>query len=896
MIGRKLAHYDIVELIGAGGMGEVYRAQDTRLGRTVAIKVLHERLSGSTELRARFEREARVISHLSHPHICVLHDIGHVSGIDFLVMEYLEGETLATKLRRGPLPLDQVLRFGAQIAEGLAVAHRQGVVHRDLKPGNVMLTDGGVKILDFGLAKLVPPPAIADESLVAPEELESGEPLTRRGTILGTFQYMAPEQLEGKKADARTDIFALGTVLYEMATGNRPFEEERQSLAHLPLSQGPSVLAAVLDRETTPVSSLQRMTPPALDWTVRRCLSRDPEDRWQDARDVASAMRWVATGGSGAGLSLPAIARRRIRERLAWVLAAVGVVVSIAAVAFTVTRLGRIPSMPGPIHFTIPPPERAIYVDIPCLSPDGRYLAFNATDDLGVTRIWLRPLAGDTTHPLPGTEGAHRPFWSPDSRFLGFFAEDSFKKIEVSGGSAFEVCGIERAVDGAWGSEDVILFDGGIRDSIRQIPAGGGPASPATRIDRSRGERFHAWPQFLPDSRHFLYLAHGERQSDYRGLKVGSLDSDMTMLVGPCESRVEYAAPGYLVFVRGGALVAQRFSTRSLDLLGEPHVIADQVGSGWGGRTAFSVSGTDVLAYSRDQPRRRRLGWVDRAGRELDVVGELAAYSGPRLSPDGKRIAVCIWDAPRVADIWLIDTERNTTSRFTFTPGRDWMPVWSPDGEEIAFASDREGPVEMFKKSARGAHTAERLQVPERYDVPVDWSADGRLIAVVGWEEESRSNILLLPTDEDGESVLFLSSPFLESQARFSPDGKYLAYSSNETGTGEIYVQSYPSAEGKWQISNQGGTEPEWRRDGQELYYLSPDRTMMSVAVTTDPAFSAGVPEPLFSAPVIPSPYEWNRYAVSADGERFLLVAPVSADTAPPISIIVNWTQGLARN
>ncbi|HLN58315.1 MAG TPA: protein kinase, partial [Thermoanaerobaculia bacterium] len=556
--GSRLGPYEIQAAIGAGGMGEVYRARDTRLERTVAVKVLPEHLTSNEDLRQRFEREAKTISQLSHPHICALYDVGREGDRDFLVMEYLEGETLAARLDKGALPSEQLLRYGIEIADALDKAHRQGIVHRDLKPGNVMLTKTGVKLLDFGLAKFqagAREKAISEVSRLA-TQAQASQPLTERGTVLGTFQYMAPEQLEGGEADSRSDIFAFGAVLYEMATGRKAFSGKSQA----------SLIGSILRDDPASVNEIAPMTPPALNRVIKTCLAKDPEDRFQTAHDAKLQLQWIAEGGSQAGLPAPVAARRKSRERLAWGVAAAAIV---AAVLFGAGYVRRAPPKASPIRFEIPTPEGVTLIDAPKISPDGKLLAFNASDSSGRSRIWVRPLSALTAQPLAGTEGAARPFWSPDSRFLGFFADGKLKKIEVSGGPPQKICDYPTGADGSWSPAGIILFDGRAADPIQRVSAEGGTPAVVVKADASRKETAVGWPEFLPDGRHFLYMAQGQKTEDHT-YRIGSLDSTESRALASAQSLVTYAPPGHLLFVRESTLVAQPFDAKAMKTTGEP--------------------------------------------------------------------------------------------------------------------------------------------------------------------------------------------------------------------------------------------------------------------------------------------------------------------------------------
>ncbi len=878
--GSRLGPYEIIAALGAGGMGEVYKAKDSRLERTVAIKVLPTHLSDRPELRQRFEREARAISSLSHPHICTLHDVGHQDGVDFLVMEHLEGETLAERLARGPLPAEQVLRFGIEIADALDKAHRQGIVHRDLKPGNIMLSKSGVKLLDFGLAKVVAGAGSTSalEGLTSlPTEAIGGQPLTIEGTLLGTFQYMAPEQLEGKEADARTDLFALGAVLYEMATGRPAFQGKSRA----------SLISSIMSSEPPPIAAAQPLTPPALERVVKTCLAKDPDDRFQTAHDVTLQLQWIAEGGSQAGLPAPVAARRRTRERLAWTVAGAGVLAFVALVGVT---LGRRPVAPKTMRFAVPATRGVASIGLPRISPDGSIIAFDATDSTGRAMIWVRPLDALEAQPLQGTEGAGRTFWSPDSRYLAFFSQGKLKKIAVSGGPAQTICDAPTGSDGAWGVQDIILFDGAATDPIRRVPAGGGVAAPAVKGDSANV----GWPEFLPDGRHFLYLTIGNTQ-DKNEINVGSLDSKAVRHLNVHGSRAEYSPAGYLLFVREGTLMAQPFDARRLATTGEPFPVAEQIGGRGFDLAYFSVSRNGVLAYSTGGVASNQLLWVDRSGRTLGTAGSPGALHMPALSPDGARIAVRQID-PQTSnrDLWVLEPARGTSTRFTFDPSVDTTPLWSPDGGRVAFASNRGGGVlNLFQKLATGAGAEETLMTSRSNKYLSDWSADGRFILY--WEEgaETQLDLGVLPTFGDRKPFAFLKSPFNEWLGQFSPDGRWVAYTSDESGRNEVYVQSFPGPGGKWQVSTQGGSEPLWRSDGKELFYLATGQRLMSVEIKPGADFLAGVPTPLFQMRATPD--GWTRYCAGAGGQRFLVAAPQQNATLAPTTLVLNWNAGIGR-
>ncbi|HEY3204492.1 MAG TPA: protein kinase, partial [Thermoanaerobaculia bacterium] len=843
----------------------------------VAIKVLPAHLSSSPELRQRFEREAKTISQISHPHICALYDVNREGETEYLVMEYLEGETLAGRLAKGPLPAEQLLRYGIEIADAMDKAHRQGIVHRDLKPGNVMLTKSGVKLLDFGLAKFQPGAreVVSGVSRLA-TEAQASQPLTERGTVLGTFQYMAPEQLEGGEADVRSDIFAFGAVLYEMATGQKAFSGKSQA----------SLIGSILRDDPPAISEIAPMTPPALDRVVKTCLAKDPEDRFQTAHDVKLQLQWIAEGGSQAGLPAPVASRRRNREKLAWSAAAAAL---LAAVALGYGFWKRGPKPPRSYRFEVPVPADVTTVDAPRISPDGRILAFDAVDSSGKNRIWVRPLNALQAHPLTGTEGTKRVFWSPDSRFLAFIADGKLQKIDVNGGPPQKICDAPTGADGTWSPQGVILFDGTGPDPIQRVPASGGVPIAIVRLDPKRKERQIGWPEFLPDGRHFLYMAAADRPEDsvYR---IASLDSKENRPFAPAQSLITYVEPGYLLYLRDKTLVAQPFDAKALKTTGEPVPIAEHIGTDAVGLARFSVSREGTLVY-RTGDAGNRMVWVDRGGKELETLGDPAEHHDPSLSPDGARLAFDSVDSRSgKTDLWIRDLSRGVSSRFTFGAGDSFAPSWSPDGRRIAFSNK----VDLFEKPADGQGAETPLVKSDELKIVSDWSRDGRYIAFVNRSPQTNFDIWILPTFGDRKAFPWLKTSFNENWPVFTPDGRFLAYQSNESGRQEIYVQSFPGPGGKWQISNAGGTEPHWRDDGKELYYRSADQKITAVDIRAGDTFEAGVPKPLF--PVhLETGLARNRYLPSRDGQRFLLVATPSRDAMTPTTVVLNWFTDLGR-
>jgi Tol biopolymer transport system component len=891
--GARLGPYEILALLGSGGMGEVYRARDTRLDRSVAIKVLPEHLSASEDGRQRFEREARTISQLSHPHICALYDVGRESGIEYLVMELLDGETLADRLGRGSLPTEQVLRYGIEIADALDKAHRQGIVHRDLKPGNVMLTKSGVKLLDFGLAKAVAPLSRDSGLTSLPTLAGTGGPnLTQEGTILGTFQYMAPEQLEGREADARTDIFAFGAVLYEMATGRKAFSGKSQA----------SLISNIMKEEPAPVSTVQPMTPPALDRVVRTCLAKDPEDRFQTAHDAKLQLQWIAEGGSQAGAPAVVTARRKSRERLAWIVAAVAI---LGAALATFGYLRRAPVESRPMRSSLLPPEKATFdfaaaaAGSLTISPDGRRVTFAAKDADGKNLLWIRSLDEMSARPIPGTEGATWPFWSPDSRFIAFFADQKLKKVDISGAPPLILGDAPNGRSGSWNRDSIILFSPDSTTSIHRVSAGGGVATPVTKLDQARGETTHRWATFLPDGRHFLYMAGthaGGTKAEANAIYLASLDSKDKTLLLHARSNVAYAS-GYLIYVLEKTLLEQPFDAKRLRLTGDPVPLGESVLYDPAYfRATFSASDDGVLVYASGAGgSKTRLVWYDRGGKPVgEPIGDSAEYDVFSISPDGKRLAATINDpGSGLPDIWLCDFSRGTRTRFTFGPGPSAAPVWSPDGTRIAYGRLEKALVTgIFVKPASGSGKEETLFQAEGQLIPTAWSPDGRYLALelfrVG--TKTRTDIWIVPLFGDRKAFPFLATEFDETGARFSPDGKWIVYSSDESGKREIYVTPFPGPGSKWQISTAGAVSGGWVRGGKEIVYLTADQKIMSVDVRANASgFEAGVPKALFKSP----PAVMGD--IAPDGERFLLALPPEGAQNPPITLVSNWPAALKK-
>ena len=881
--GIKLGPYEIQSRLGAGGMGEVYRALDTRLDRTVAIKVLASHLSSSPELKQRMEREARAISSLNHPHICHLYDIGSQDGTDYLVMEFLEGETLAERIRKGAVPLNEILKIGIAVGEALAVAHRQGIVHRDLKPGNIMLTKGGAKLMDFGLAKSAGSGAPTGTSsapfLSAAQTMSQASPvspLTTAGTMIGTIQYMSPEQIEGKEADARSDLFALGAVLYEMVTGARPFEGKSQI----------SVASAILEKEPAPISAVQPLTPPAFEHIVTACLAKNPEDRFQTAHDVALQLKWIAQRGTPA---LGSTGKRgNHRELLAWLIAGG---LALMLTAFVLWGRGS-KGTEQTTYFSAPLPFAARAVAV---SPNGHTVAIAGhRESERIDVLWIYEPGSQEATNLARTEGASFPFWSPDGRSLGFFADGKLKKLNLDGGPVQTLCDASTGRGGAWNKDGVILFtpSGTLGVGLYRISASGGTPTQVTVPDKTLNEDSNRWPLFLPDGIHYLYSAinlSGRR--DLYSIYVGSLNSNEKRLVVKAKGNGAYAAPGYLLFYRDQTLFAQHFDTRKFELTGEPVPVLTEVQFFPRiSEAVFAASTAGLLVAQRNADSgASQLLWFDRKGQQIGVALNPGIYGNIMLAPNGRTVASDTTDlASQNTDIWTYDLETRSAKRLTFDPAIDSLPVWSPDGSRTVFASNRELKFDLYLKDTNGAQEEKVIPQdgPDRF--PTDWSRDGKYVLY------GRGPDLWFLTFPELRATQFLKAASTLKTGRFSPDGKWVAYSSNESGRWEIYVTSFPEAHGKWQVSNTGGDQPRWRGDGKELFYLSTDSKIMAVPVKTGSNFDAGTPTALFQANPreMVATSELFSYDVSNDGQKFLVNASLKT-AMTPMSVVLNWSAKL---
>jgi eukaryotic-like serine/threonine-protein kinase len=869
--GSRLGPYEIVAALGAGGMGEVYRARDPRLGREVAIKVLPDELSSDRDRLARFEQEARSASALNHPSIVTIYEIGRAGETAYISMELVSGRTLRELLADGALPVRRLLPLAGQMADGLARAHEAGIVHRDLKPENAIVTrDGHVKILDFGLAKLVPH-AGSDASQV-PTAIEP----TRPGIVLGTVGYMSPEQASGRPLDFRSDQFSFGTILYEMATGRRAFSRETAA----------ETLAAVIRDEPEPLRSLAPQVPIALRWVIERCLAKDPNERYASTRDLARDVAHIKehiTEVSGETASAIPSKRRGLRAPLL----AAGSLLLGALAALAILRGRREPPRPA-VRFSVSPPAGTTYApgEISrgiAISPDGTRLVIEAISR-GRRRLYIRPLDSEDATELEGSLDATSPFWSPDGRFLAFFADGKLKKIPAAGGEPQELCDAPLSFVGTWSPDGVILFAKLDPPGIYRVSDAGGEAQRIVSPDPSRG-LVNIWPYFLPDGRRFLYLATGLPGSGHPELRVASLDGKENRAVAPMASRVEYAAPGYLLYVREGALFAQPFDAGGARLRGEPRRVASGAYYFYGPAHApFSVSTTGILAY-QTAPDSSRLAWLDRSGKVLGSLGPPAVLKGFRISPDGSKAAVAV-ENPKwgTCDIWVYELARGVSTRLQADAVDQVRPVWSSDGSTIFYRCDRDGPPDIFQLSI-GVPGSERplLQLPG-VQQPEDASQDGRLLVYLQ-DLATTVGIRLLPLD-GGKPIAWPPTRFSQTSPRFSPDGRWIAYESDETGQPEVYVALADGGGEKRRVSPGGGRLPRWRRDGKELLYVATGGTVMAVAVTPEPRWEAGAPAPLFRAES-----EIEDWDVAADGSRFLVSLPAEKSRESPLRVIAGWRQ-----
>jgi eukaryotic-like serine/threonine-protein kinase len=882
--GTKLGPYEIQAPLGAGGMGEVYRARDTRLDRTVAVKILPSHLSDNLDARQRFDREARAISSLNHSNICTLHDVGHQDGIDFLVMEFLEGETLADRLLKGPLPTEQVLKYGIDICEGLERAHKSGVVHRDLKPGNIMLTKAGAKLMDFGLAKAIPSgPAPALSLTMTVSGTAATHPLTAQGTLVGTFQYMSPEQTEGKEADARSDIFSLGAVLYEMATGKKAFSGNSQA----------SLVAAILASDPPPISTIQPLSPPALEQVVHTSLAKDPDERFQTVHDLKLQLKWIAQA-SASQLAAPAQvrARRLLQKRTLAAAAIAGWLLAATLLTLFLLNRTRLDEARRPMTASWLAPKDVDYAPAqdgaPALSPDGLKLAF-LTGVFANTELWVRDVGTGTVTPMAEGEHPAYPFWSPDGKYIGFFSGGKLKKIALAGGPVQILCDAPEGRGASWSQRGVIIFTPNIHESLYKVSDGGG--TPEKITDAKPGWT-HRNPYFLPDGDHFLFSARDvlKEIGSTSSLEGASLSGEKPRQILEHGSNVQFA-DGYLLYLRDTVLLAQPFDPKSLQLSGQATPVAEKLDY-WNARDigAFTAShGTVVFRHNTLQKTQPM--WVDASGKEMGRFGEPGLYLLPQPAPGGSLVGLVRGDADtHRGDVWIVDTKRNTVSRITFIDGANIGFAFSPDAKRIA-VSNISGTTTrgIWLQDTNGSGSREELQTPTGFVVVNSWSPNGRYLFVNTQNSATRQDVYYYDLEGDKKLTPFLQSPANELFPVLSPNNKWLAYQSDESGRYEVYVTAFPHPGGKWQVSNGGGVLPYWSPDGKHLYYSSGDK-LMSVSIQNPETFEFGAPSAL--------PIHLNDFSSigpPAPGERFPALKPLSGGQADPQEVILNWTATLKQ-
>ena len=862
--GSRLGPYEIVSPIGAGGMGQVYKARDTRLDRTVALKVLSPHLSASPDARQRFEREARTISQLSHTHICALYDVGREGSVDFLVMELLQGESLAGRLARGPLPLEQTLRCGMEIADALARAHRQGVVHRDLKPANVMLTSSGVKLLDFGLAKVMAP--ASSEGILTAMPTRQG--ITQEGTILGTIQYMAPEQLEGKEADPRTDIFAFGALLYEMATGSKAFTGSSHA----------SLISAIMTKEPQPITALQPASPAVLDRLIRTCLAKDPDERWQSAADIRRELRWVAE----APLASPAASASAPRPRIAWLPWAIAAVAVVAALGLALRPRPAPAPAQGRMEFSIVPPDRTAQNDFFALSPDGKTMAFAGIAG-GKSLVRLRDLAAQEVRALPGTDSPEGVFWSPDSRSLGFVSRGKLRRIDLATGAIESLADAESGRGATWSEQGDILFAQKAAGAIYKVSASGGPVTPATTMQP--GDTLHRWPQFLPDGRRFLYYARTQ-DLDSTGTYLATVGSPDRKLILRNGATGVFVPPDTLLYCRSQALLAQTINLDTGQLSGEPRTIAHPVMRAELGSfiDLFSVAASGILVF-RSGTAESQLTWIDRSGNVLGKIGPPGVLWSVTISPDGRQAATSV--RPVESGLFsssILDLDRGVSNPFMDSTA---MPIWTPDGRSLIYRF--EGQSYQIRRRAVGRDGPdEDLGIEGPFTTPHTISADGRYLLFT----KMGGNFDIGMKDLRGGVEMLLKSEFDERTPSLAPDGRWFAYSSDEPGQTEIYVRRFPITAEKWRVSIAGGQQPLWSRDGKELYFVALDGHLMAAPVQPsggEPGI--GTPQALFPTTVRLNTVT-RRYTTSADGQRFLMIVPTVPVEQDYFRVVLNWREG----
>ena len=889
--GTKLGRYEIRSKIGEGGMGEVYQGRDTQLGRDVAVKVLPTTVSSDSDRLRRFEQEASAASALNHPNILVVHDIGTHDGTTYVVSELLEGETLRKRIGGTPMVQRRAIDYALQMAHGLAAAHEKGIVHRDLKPDNIFITsDGRVKLLDFGLAKLTQPDGGQVRTDVPTRRVD-----TDPGVVMGTIGYMAPEQLKGRSVDQRSDIFSFGAILYEMLSGRRAFHGESAA----------ETMSAILKEDPPELSDTNKSVSPGLERVVNHCLEKNPSERFQSARDLAFALGALPGSGTTSTQTATAIdlpyKRRRVREWLPWIVTAASLLVAVLAFGWSYFRRPSTNEESNASRFTIELPPKAVIIGPPVVSPDGRRLVYRLNTEDGKELLWIRPLDSLDARPIAGTEGATQPFWSPDSRSIGFFAASKVKKVDLAGGAPQTLCDAPTNAGATWGPTGIIAFAHGPGDGIYRVAATGGSPIRVTQVNASLGELEHSWPQFLPDGHHFIYFARSA-QPENSAIYVASIDEPSSRRLLQVHSSAAYAMPGYILYVRDTTLMAQPFDAEKRELTGEAVPIAEEVARNpVNGRAFFSVSDKGILSLRTGGVARNQLMWFDRTGKQLGVFTSPGNYSSPSLSPNENTVAVSRVDFQTLtgADIWLLDLGRGAQVRFTTDPANDSYPAWSPSGDRIAFVSTRGGVTGLYVKPTTTEGPEVPLVTSVESKVNPAWSPDGRFILYSQINPITNVDLILLDVSGDRKTTPFLQTNFIEAQGRFSPDGHWVAYISNETGRFEVYVQGFPTGSAKVAVSTGGGSQPQWRSDGRELYYYTPDRKLMAVEVTEEGStFKIGTARPLFELKISGAGIDRGfpgigYYTVTRDGKRFLVAGSPDNQDPQQLTVVLNWTADL---
>ncbi len=885
-VGTKLGPYEIQSLLGAGGMGEVYRARDTRLDRTVAVKILTQGVADTPEVRQRFEREARAVSSFNHPHICALYDIGHQDGIDYLVMEFIEGETLAKRLESGPLATPELLRYAIEVADALDRAHRQGVIHRDLKPGNIMLTKSGAKLLDFGLAKASVPPISGDFSssptvsrpLIGKAQSEA---LTAQGTIVGTYQYMSPEQLEGGEADARSDIFSFGSVLYEMATAKKAFSAKSTA----------SLIAAILKEQPRPISELQPMAPPALERVVKTCLEKDPDERWQNAGDLKRELGWIASAGSQAGIPAPVVAKRKTRDRAIWI--ASGALLAFAA-AYLFWHSGLWQTSPTPVHLSVAlPAGKALpndSTDPLAISPDGSVIVFSARGDDRKTQLYMRKLGSFESTPISGTEGAHCPFFSPSGDWLGFVTDDyKLKKISLRGGSPVELTDHAGPIGGYWADDGTIYYIKSFSSGMYAVPAAGGQPKQITQTETTPEDRGHLWPNVLPGNTDVIFTVWTGRSLNDARIEVLSLKSGKRKVLIEGGTNARYIPGGYVAFARNGTLFVVGFDPKRMELKGTPVPAIEGIMTGASnGDATFAVSNNGTLVFQPGsfQAYQRNLVWIDRTGKSTNITEGVKPYSTPIISPDGKRIALTLQGSS--FDVWVYDLERDTFTKASFG-GDDYTPFWSPDGKMLAYTSSKSGLMQAYVKHGIVQGDETMLTDGTSFRELFGWTPDGREVIFSRDSKETGIDLYAVAVEGDHKPRPLVVAPFDQTQANVSPDGKWLAYVSDESGQDEVFVQAMNDPNSRAQISSETGHVPRWARSGNELFFLTTDG-IMSVKFAPGNTINPGKPVKLFE-----DKRTWSGYDVAADGRFVVAVEADEKGTGTHINVVLHWFDELKQ-